>query len=114
LIHLYLGPFSTSTTLSGGEGTYPYEVPFADTSHVGNKVSVKVDTAYPFSDKLTTTITADKAFTYRVRIPSWVTGGNVVIGSNTYVVSSGQLQAISVPAGTSSFVLSLPAKITTG
>jgi len=83
----------------------------------GNHVSVNVDTIYPFSDTLTTTITASSAFQYYVRIPSWVVGGTMSIngGSEKAVQpSENGLLAISVPAGTTRFVLNLPAKIVTG
>ncbi|KAF9444894.1 hypothetical protein P691DRAFT_735811 [Macrolepiota fuliginosa MF-IS2] len=98
LVHLYLGPFSTSTTLASG-----------------NKVTVNVDTLYPFSDTLTTTITATSAFTYYVRIPSWVSGGTIAIngGQATAVRPTNGLHAVSVPAGTTKFTLNLPATITT-
>jgi DUF1680 family protein len=82
----------------------------------GNKVSVNVDTLYPFSDTLTTTITATSAFTYLVRIPSWTSGGTIAInGRSAQAVNpSNGLQEVSIPAGTTKFVLNLPAKITTG
>ncbi|KAF4613200.1 hypothetical protein D9613_011183 [Agrocybe pediades] len=98
LVNIYLGPFQTSTTLSSS-----------------NPVSVTVDTQYPFSDTLTTTITAAKAFTYYVRIPSWVVGGTISINGATAkaVNPSNGLQAVSVGAGTTKFVLNLPAPITT-
>ncbi|KAF7762202.1 CAZyme family GH146 [Agaricus bisporus var. burnettii] len=97
LVHLYLGPFSTSSTLSSD-----------------NHVTVNVDTLYPFSDTLHTTITATKAFTYFVRIPSWVSGGTIAIngGKANAVNPSNGLQAVSVSPGTTTFVLNLPAKIT--
>jgi hypothetical protein len=97
LVHLYLGPFSTKVTLTGG-----------------NAVTVNVDTQYPFSDTLTTTITATKAFTYLVRIPSWVVGGTISInGAAANAVSpSNGLQSVSAAAGTTKFVLNLPAAIT--
>ncbi|KAL0946134.1 hypothetical protein HGRIS_012399 [Hohenbuehelia grisea] len=98
LVHLYLGPFSTSTTLASG-----------------NKVTSNVDTLYPFSDTLTTTITATAAFTYYVRIPSWVVGGTIAINGAAAkaVTPSNGLQAVQVAAGTTKFVLNLPAPITT-
>ncbi|KAF8075777.1 hypothetical protein FPV67DRAFT_381902 [Lyophyllum atratum] len=98
LVHLYLGPFSVKMTLMGG-----------------NNVAVAVDTAYPFSDTLTTTITADKAFTYYVRIPGWVVGGTIAVGGSAKknVDAVGALQAVQIPAGKTTFVLELPAKITT-
>ncbi|KAF9483297.1 hypothetical protein BDN70DRAFT_851929 [Pholiota conissans] len=97
LVHLYLGPFETTTTLASG-----------------NQVKAVVDTKYPFSDVLTTTVTATKAFTYYVRIPSWVVGGTISInGAAARAVSPANgLQAVSVSAGTTKFVLNLPSPIT--
>jgi len=98
LIHVYLGPFSTTTTLANG-----------------NKVTANVDTLYPFSDSLTTTVTAGSAFTYYVRVPSWVQKGTIAMnGKSAQSLSPGAngLQAIQVPAGTTKFVLNLPAPIT--
>ncbi|KAF5313805.1 hypothetical protein D9758_017919 [Tetrapyrgos nigripes] len=98
LVQAYLGPFSTSATLA-----------------TNNNVFVTVDTIYPFSDTLTTTITASQAFTYYVRIPSWVVGGTIAInGAAAKALSpSNGLQAVQVSAGTTKFVLNLPAQITT-
>ncbi|RDX48142.1 hypothetical protein OH76DRAFT_1352774 [Lentinus brumalis] len=97
LVHVYLGPYSVNTTLAGG-----------------NKVSVTVDTLYPFSDTLTTTITAKNAFTYHVRIPSWVSKGTIAInGAAPKSVSpKNGLHAVSVKAGTTKVVLDLPSDIT--
>ncbi|PFH53444.1 hypothetical protein AMATHDRAFT_137444, partial [Amanita thiersii Skay4041] len=98
LIHLYLGPFQTTTTLAGG-----------------NAVTVKVDTLYPFGDTLTTTITATNAFTYYVRIPGWVTNGTISINNGVAmpVNPSNGLQAVPVNAGSTKLVLNIPAPITT-
>ncbi|KAF7319812.1 hypothetical protein MKEN_00763900 [Mycena kentingensis (nom. inval.)] len=98
LVQVYLGPFSTSVTLANG-----------------NTVTAKVTTLYPFSDTLTTTITAKSAFTYQVRIPSWTVNGTIAInGAAAKAVSPvNGLQAVTIPAGTTSFVLNLPAAITT-
>lgn len=120
LVHLYLGPFSTSTTLSSGQlghfriYTHPFGYWFV--SFAGNSVTVNVDTTYPFSDTLHTTITATNAFTYYVRIPSWVSKGTIAINGRTAtaVSPSNGLQAVDVSAGTTTFVLNLPAQITTG
>ncbi|KAH8104066.1 hypothetical protein BXZ70DRAFT_888675 [Cristinia sonorae] len=97
LAQVYLGPFSTSTTLANG-----------------NKVMVTVDTVYPFSDTLVTTVAADKAFTYFVRIPSWVEGGTFSVNSaKARAVSPvNGLQSFAVPAGTTTITLNLPAQIT--
>ncbi|KAJ7924357.1 hypothetical protein B0H13DRAFT_1978054 [Mycena leptocephala] len=77
LVHLYLGPFSTSVTLASG----------------------KPSTLYPFSDTVTTTITAKAAFTYYVRIPSWVVGGTIAINNAAAksVAPVNGLQAVTLP-----------------
>ncbi|KAH7921753.1 hypothetical protein BV22DRAFT_1038302 [Leucogyrophana mollusca] len=97
LVHVYLGPFSMSTTLTNG-----------------NAVAVSVDTMYPFSDILTTTITADAAFTYYIRIPGWVSGGTIAVngGTEEAVSPSNGLQSVQVGAGTTTIVLNIPADIT--
>ncbi|KAF9011853.1 hypothetical protein BDQ17DRAFT_792870 [Cyathus striatus] len=97
LIHLYLGPFSTKITLASS-----------------NRVSATVDTLYPFSDTLTTTITASKSFTYFVRIPGWVSGGTIAVnnGHAQPVRPVSGLHAVSINAGTTKFTLNLPAPIT--
>ncbi|KAK7060778.1 hypothetical protein VNI00_000510 [Paramarasmius palmivorus] len=96
LVHLYLGPFKTTTVLGQD-----------------NSVTVEVDTLYPFSDTLTTKVTATKPFKYYVRIPSWVTGGTIssAEGSNNPLSPSNGLQEVDIPAGISSFTLTLPAEI---
>ncbi|KAJ7048624.1 hypothetical protein C8F01DRAFT_1276822 [Mycena amicta] len=98
LVHVYLGPFSTSVTLVNG-----------------NTVTANVATLYPFSDTLTTTITAKAAFTYQVRIPSWVVNGTIAINGAAAkaLAPVNGLQAVTVAAGTTTFVLNLPAAITT-
>ncbi len=75
-----------------------------------------MDTLYPFSDTLTTTITAKNAFTYHVRIPSWVSKGTIAInGAAPKSVSpKNGLHAVSVKAGTTKVVLDLPSDITIG
>ena len=75
-----------------------------------------VDTLYPFSDTLTTTINADSPFTYYVRIPSWVSQGTIAVngGAPKAVSPSNGLQAVNVAAGLTKFTLDLPADITIG
>ena len=82
----------------------------------GNQVTATVDTLYPFSDILETTIQAKKSFTYYVRIPSWVSQGTISMngGSARPVSPSMGLQAITIPAGTTKFTLNLPSDITIG
>ena len=112
LIHIYLGPFSTTTTLANSRGPPFFNLFLTSTD---NSVNVNVNTLYPFSDTLTTTITATKAFTYYVRIPNWVVGGTISINGAAAkaLAPSNGLQAVTVNAGRSSFVLDLPANITT-
>ena len=83
--------------------------------YLGNDVAVTVDTIYPFSDSLTTTIVAQKAFTYYVRIPSWASNATISVnGGRAQSVSANGLHAISVRAGTTKFTLNVPAEITLG
>ncbi|KAK0224805.1 hypothetical protein EDD85DRAFT_857258 [Armillaria nabsnona] len=98
LVHLFLGPFSTSTILAKD-----------------NAVSVDVDTQYPFSDTLVTTVMAMKAFTYFVRIPKWVIGGTISINggaSRALTPNENGLQPVDIGAGTTEIALELPADIT--
>ncbi|KAK7064835.1 hypothetical protein R3P38DRAFT_2757436 [Favolaschia claudopus] len=101
LVQVYLGPFSTSVTLGSG-----------------NTVTANVATCkirlYPFSDTLTTTLVAKSAFTYYVRIPSWVLGGTIAVNGAAAkpVAPVNGLQAVNIAAGTTKFVLQLPAPIT--
>ena len=83
---------------------------------LGNRVTVTVDTLYPFSDTITTTITAAKKFTYYVRIPAWISKGTISVNNAApkAVWPSNGLQAISIPPGRTRFTLHLPADITTG
>ncbi|THH15834.1 hypothetical protein EW146_g4704 [Bondarzewia mesenterica] len=84
LAQVYLGPFSTKATLADG-----------------NTVSASVETLYPFGDTLATTITATKTF--------------YVLRPNPELALSPKngLQAVQAHAGTTKFVLNLPAEITT-
>ncbi|KAK0186298.1 hypothetical protein F5146DRAFT_1065341 [Armillaria mellea] len=98
LVHLFLGPFSTSTVLGKD-----------------NVVSVDVDTQYPFSDTLVTTITAMEAFTYFVRIPRWVIEGTISINGGApkaLTPNKNGLQPVDISVGTTEFSLELPTDIT--
>ncbi|KAJ6497537.1 hypothetical protein C8R45DRAFT_983301 [Mycena sanguinolenta] len=97
LVHLYLGPFKVSVVLASN-----------------NPVTVDVETLYPFGDTLTTTITATTAFTYLVRIPSWVTDGTISVnGGPVKAVKADKngLHAVDVGAGITTLVLNLPSEI---
>ncbi|KAJ7503065.1 hypothetical protein B0H11DRAFT_1987655 [Mycena galericulata] len=99
LVHLYLGPFKASAVLASQ-----------------NAVTASVETLYPFGDTLTTTISAAKAFTYLVRIPSWVTKGTISVnGGPSEAVAPGEngLHAVAVRAGTTTLVLKIPSEIRT-
>lgn len=79
-------------------------------------MTVNTDTLYPFSDTMTTTVTATSPFTYHVRIPSWITKGTITVngGPAVPVNPSNGLQAVKVGRGTTTFSLNLPAEITLG
>ena len=98
---MYLGPTTAKTVLAND-----------------NSVSATIDTLYPFSDSLTGTIQADEAFTYLVRIPSWVSDATVSLNggsqSNIRADTGTGLASIPLPAGKSTFTLNLPAPITIG
>ncbi|KAJ7188795.1 hypothetical protein C8R46DRAFT_30235 [Mycena filopes] len=97
LVHLYLGPFKASAVLADD-----------------NAVTASVETLYPFGDTLTTTITASRAFTYLVRIPSWVTAGTLSVdGGKAEAVKPNEngLHAVAVGAGTTTLVLELLTEI---
>ncbi|KAF8313597.1 hypothetical protein DL93DRAFT_2058901 [Clavulina sp. PMI_390] len=97
LLQVYLAPLTVSTTLANN-----------------NLVTVTVTTHYPFSDTVTTTIVAKKGFTHQVRIPAWVVGGTIQVGSKAAVALSPKngFQSVQVPAGGTTFTLNLPAQIT--
>ena len=80
-----------------------------------NKVSVNVETTYPFSDIVRTSITAASSYTHRIRVPSWVVNGTISIndkGAQPLEPHDG-FHSITIPAGKTTFVLNLPAKVTT-
>ncbi|KAL0062698.1 hypothetical protein AAF712_010393 [Marasmius tenuissimus] len=62
LVQVYHGPVQVNFTLSGN-----------------NKVSVNVETTYPFSDVVRTTVNAGSSYTHRIRVPSWVVNGTVAV-----------------------------------
>ncbi|KAL1745754.1 hypothetical protein HDZ31DRAFT_81727 [Schizophyllum fasciatum] len=96
LVHVYLGPFETTTVLRGD-----------------NHVRVTVDTQYPFSDVLTATVIAEQPFVYKVRIPAWVEGGTIAVnGTSAKPVSpKNGLQSVKISAGRTVLTVSLPAAI---
>ncbi|KAL5485522.1 hypothetical protein ACEPAI_8164 [Sanghuangporus weigelae] len=98
LVQVYFGPVAVHTVLAGD-----------------NTVSVAVDTLYPFSDAVNVAVSATKAFTYLVRIPSWVSGATVSVNgddANGIQADNSGLAAIDLPAGDSTFTLNLPSEIT--
>ncbi|KAG7095934.1 hypothetical protein E1B28_006618 [Marasmius oreades] len=97
LVQVYHGPFQTTATLSGN-----------------NNVTVNVETTYPFSDIVSTTITATSSYTHLVRIPSWVVNGTISIngGQAQLLAPKNGFQSVPIPAGQSKFVLNLTPQIT--
>lgn len=80
-------------------------------------MSINVDTNYPFSDNVKTTITTDKPFDFYVRVPSWVNKRATIKVGNAAARafspdSTTRLQKISVRAGTTVISLVLSADIT--
>lgn len=118
LVQVYLGPFNTNITLAEGTfingGMRSLRTVTLDCS--GNKITAQVDTNYPFSDTLTTTIHAEKPFTYYIRIPGWVNNATISTDGKPAkaVTASNGLHAVSVSAGVTSFELNLPVDITIG
>ncbi|KAL0581263.1 hypothetical protein V5O48_000746 [Marasmius crinis-equi] len=96
LIHLYLGPFDTRATLAGN-----------------NTVSVLVNTRYPFGDILNYEISAEKDFTFYIRIPSWVSRGSLSVNGGTEERLSPEngLQKVDIKKGKTRLVLNVPAEI---
>ena len=79
-------------------------------------MTASVETLYPFSDEVTITVTAQKPFTYYVRIPGWIEHGSILVdgASTTPLSPMDGLQAIPVKAGTTLIALNLPVEIKTG
>ncbi|CAE6403525.1 unnamed protein product [Rhizoctonia solani] len=101
LTQIYFGPLAVKTTLSG----------------IGATVSINVDTNYPFSDNVKTTITTNKPFDFYIRVPTWVNKqATIKIGNAAAKAfsrdSTTQLQKVSVKAGTTVISLVLSADIT--
>ncbi|KAG9086116.1 hypothetical protein FRC06_003268, partial [Ceratobasidium sp. 370] len=102
LTQVYFGPMTVKTTLSG----------------LGATVSIVVDTNYPFSDNIKTTVTTNKAFTFNIRVPTWVNSkASIKVGGAAPKAfapdSATRLQNVSIPAGTTIISLVLSADITT-
>ncbi|EJD02570.1 uncharacterized protein FOMMEDRAFT_19884 [Fomitiporia mediterranea MF3/22] len=98
LVQVYFGPVNARTVLAGD-----------------NSVSASVDTTYPFSDIVSVSVSADKAFTYLVRIPSWVSGATISLNGGDakgIEADSSGLASVDLPAGNSKFMLNLPSEIT--
>jgi len=77
VIHAFLGPFSFASTLSGS-----------------NQVGITVDTLYPFGNTLTYTISAQKSFAFKIRVPTWAQNST----ASTIAVNNGKATALSPDA----------------
>ena len=99
--HALLGPSSVETEVAGG------------------KVSVKVDTEYPFVNELTYTVDAEKDFDLYLRVPSWHVSANssVTINDGDAAELSPDettgMHKVSLPAGTSTVKYTIGASIRT-
>lgn len=96
--------FDSSSELVLGDGT--------------TKVSVVVQTHYPFAEQVNFTINADKAFNMELRIPQWCEGASVtgISGDAQTMVHekdlpAGVMHSVAVAAGSSTLTLTLPLAI---
>lgn len=104
LVHVLLGP----STFSGNVGSK-------------NKVSVTVDTLYPFGSTLKYKVTTSSPLTFKVRVPEWAksNASTITVGRAKAKVlapdSGTSLQSVKIPAGTTQFevFLNTPLQIET-
>ncbi|KDN35710.1 hypothetical protein RSAG8_11389, partial [Rhizoctonia solani AG-8 WAC10335] len=101
LTQIYFGPLAVKTTLSG----------------IGATVSINVDTNYPFSDNVKTTITTSKPFDFYIRVPTWVSvkAGTTVVSlvlSADITVESRPLGSIAIHRGPFNYALDIPRRST--
>jgi DUF1680 family protein len=117
LVHLYHGPFSVTTELAGSKSIPICLYQWLITIFQDNKVTINVDTHYPFSDNVKVIIDANQPFKYRVRVPSWVVKGSIASNgalSTALNPDANGLHTVSVSAGQTILDLALPAAVTTG
>ncbi|KAI0365783.1 hypothetical protein BV20DRAFT_1056171 [Pilatotrama ljubarskyi] len=99
LVQAQIGPFAINTTLAGG-----------------NKVSVTVDTAYPYgAGESTSTIVAAKEFRYFVRVPGWSENATISVnGSEAQrCTPMDGLHMVTIAPGVTKVVLDVPIAIQT-
>lgn len=86
----------------------------------GNTVSVVTNTLYPFGEMVTFAVSNSKAFALRLRIPGWCKNATVSVttggssGSSLRrerTLPSGSMASVSLEAGASTVVLTLPMEI---
>lgn len=99
LVHVFLGPSTFTGTLAGG-----------------NKVTVAVDTLYPFSTTLDYTITATEHFDFQIRVPGWAQNKSSTISVGNAKPTplepdTMDLHTINVSPGTTKVQMSLDAQI---
>ncbi|KAI0873015.1 duf1680 domain-containing protein [Hypoxylon argillaceum] len=95
IAHVFLSPGTVSTTLGSS-----------------NKVTISTDTNYPFSMDLSYSISADDAFTFYVRIPTWANSSSTATGpsgdaSAKISPTAAGLQRFAVPKGQSTLSVHL-------
>ncbi|GAP91660.1 putative Six-hairpin glycosidase [Rosellinia necatrix] len=94
IAHVFLSPGSVSTKLGN------------------NAVTISVDTNYPFGMDLSYSISADDAFAFYVRIPSWANPSSTVTGPSSdasvkITPADSGLQKFDVPGGQSKISVNL-------
>ncbi|KAF8074091.1 hypothetical protein FPV67DRAFT_786999 [Lyophyllum atratum] len=99
LVHALLGPAT-----------------FAGTLGVSNPVKVTVNSLYPFGSTLTYTISATRAFTFGIRVPSWAQNPLSTISVNNAKPSvlqpnAASLQTVQIAAGTTTLRVFLNAPL---
>eukprot|EP01050_Picozoa_sp_SAG11_P015841 SAG11_NODE_2097_length_3828_cov_3.021990_1_plen_387_part_00 len=81
----------------------------------GNRVKISLDTEYPFGEALNFKVTAESAFTLRLRIPQWSHDkATVQLGGadpTPAVPSDDGFHTVSLAAGESSLTLTLPMEV---
>eukprot|EP01052_Picozoa_sp_SAG31_P002118 SAG31_NODE_71_length_28115_cov_4.128105_18_plen_246_part_00 len=74
-----------------------------------NDISIKLETEYPFDERLNFTVVAVESFPFSLRIPGWAVGATLAVGSNeAKSVPNGTFQVVTLPAGPTTLQLLLP------
>lgn len=86
--------------------------PGEDSASRGNRVQVKLDTAYPFEDLLRFSVSAESAFRFQLRIPRWAsTTATIAMPGREETAAlpmTDGFYPLDLPAGPSNFTLRFP------